>query len=387
MRIIIAPDSFKGSLTAIQAANAIETGIQRAAARFHKRIEIIKIPMADGGEGTVAAIIAATGGRIIDIPALDPLGREIKSFFGILPDNTGVIEMAAASGINLLKPEEKNPFETTTFGTGQLIKAALDHGCSKIIIGIGGSATNDGGVGMAQALGVKFLGPNNHEIAFGGGALADIRRIDISGLDPRLSRIPITVACDVKNVLCGSEGASVVYGPQKGADPAMVKILDENLCHLAEIIQTELGINVANIPGSGAAGGLGAGLMVFLKAAVEPGIQLIPKIVQFEEKVKNAAFIITGEGATDYQTMFGKVPFGIAAIAEKYGKPVICISGSLGNGHEKLYEKGITALFSIVNRPMPLEDAIINGADLLEKVAENILSTIFVAGGAMIYRM
>lgn len=378
MKIVVAPDSFKGSLTSLQAANAIEKGIQRAAARFHKSVEIIKIPMADGGEGTVEAIITATEGRIIDTPVLDPLGRKVESFFGILPDNTGVIEMAAASGLNLIKSEEKNPLKTTTFGTGQLIKAALDYGCAKIIMGIGGSATNDGGVGMAQALGVQFLDQNGHEIGFGGGALADICKIDISGLDPRLKQLPITVACDVKNLLCGSEGASAVYGPQKGADPAMVKILDKNLHHLAEIIKTDLGIDVANIPGSGAAGGVGAGLIAFLKAAIEPGVKLIPKIVKFEERIKNAAFIITGEGATDYQTMFGKVPFGIAAIAEKYGKPVICVSGSLGNGYEKLYEKGITALFSIVNRPMPLKDAIINGADLLEKVAENIFNTIFI---------
>ena len=372
MKIIVAPDSFKGSLSSIQAANAIEKGIMKAARNCQEPVEVIKVPMADGGEGTVEAVISAVGGDIISTKVIDPLGREIDSFFGILPDNTAIIEMAAASGLNLLSEKERNPMKTTTYGTGQLIKKALDYGCKEIIIGIGGSATNDGGVGMAQALGIRFLDKEGNQIAFGGGELYKIEEIDTSSLDPRINDTIITIASDVKNTLCGPNGASAVYGPQKGATPEMVEILDRNLEHLAAVIKKQLNKDVLNVPGSGAAGGLGAALIAFLEAEFCMGIKLVMELVQLEEKIKNADMVITGEGSTDYQTLFGKVPLGIAKIAKKHNKPVVCISGSLGKGYENLYQEGIKAFFSIVNRPMSLEEAMDKGEELLTKVTENI---------------
>ncbi len=380
MKVIVAPDSFKGSLSSIQAAAALERGILKAAAKVKKEAEIVKIPIADGGEGTVEAIIAGTGGKIIPTRVLNPLGREIPSSFGILPEQTAVIEMAAASGLNLIKPEERNPLITTSYGTGQLILKALEEGCVNFIIGIGGSATNDGGVGMAQALGVKFLDQHNQEIPFGGGELAKIRRIDLSGTDPRVAGATFTVASDVKNVLCGPGGASAVYGPQKGATPEIVAVLDRNLSHLAELIKRDLGKDIALVPGSGAAGGLGGGLMAFLNAEIKPGIEIVMELTGFREKVREADLVITGEGATDFQTMFGKVPYGVAQVAGEYGKPVICISGTLGNGYQKLSDAGINAFFSIVNRPMALEEAIKRGEELLETTAENVMNTYFIGG-------
>jgi glycerate kinase len=380
MRIIVAPDSFKGSLSALQAANAIERGIQTAASKFGKKTTVIKIPMADGGEGTVSAIITAVGGKVTPTTVLDPLGRLIESFFGVLPDNTGVIEMAAASGLNLIEPGSRDPLVTTTFGTGQLIKAVLDAGCNNIIIGIGGSATNDGGVGMAQALGIKFLDKKNKPVGFGGGELGKIHKMDLSGLDPRVNTASFTVASDVKNLLCGPEGASAVYGPQKGATSKMVTVLDRNLLHLAGIIKLELGIDIAQIPGSGAAGGLGGGLMAFLGAKLQPGIKIVMELTQFETQVREADCLVTGEGATDFQTIFGKVPYGVAQVAVAYQKPVICISGTLGKGYEKLAENGITAFFSIINQPMTLAEAMQRGEELLEKTAENVFC-IYLLGG------
>jgi len=371
--IVVAPDSFKGSLSSIQAANAIEKGIIGAAQTCREPVEVIKVPIADGGEGTVEAIITANKGEIVKTRVLDPLGREIDSFFGILPDNSAVIEMAAASGLNLLGDDERNPMKTTTYGTGQLIKEALDYGCKRIIIGIGGSATNDGGVGMAQALGVSFLDEEGNQIAFGGGELSKISKIDVSLLDPRIKDTVITIASDVKNPLCGPNGASAVYGPQKGATPEMVETLDRNLKHLAKTIHEQLNIDILNVPGSGAAGGLGAGLMAFLGAKFCLGIKLVTELARLEEKIQRADLVVTGEGSTDYQTLFGKVPHGIADIAKKYSKPVICISGSLGKGYEQLYNEGIDAFFSIVNRPMSLEEAMNNAEVLLEQTAKNVI--------------
>ncbi|MFY9413938.1 MAG: glycerate kinase [Tepidanaerobacteraceae bacterium] len=373
MMIVVAPDSFKGSLSSIQAANAIEKGIIGAAQTCREPVEVIKVPIADGGEGTVEAIITANKGEIVKTRVLDPLGREIDSFFGILPDNSAVIEMAAASGLNLLGDDERNPMKTTTYGTGQLIKEALDYGCKRIIIGIGGSATNDGGVGMAQALGVSFLDEEGNQIAFGGGELSKISKIDVSLLDPRIKDTVITIASDVKNPLCGPNGASAVYGPQKGATPEMVETLDRNLKHLAKTIHEQLNIDILNVPGSGAAGGLGAGLMAFLGAKFCLGIKLVTELARLEEKIQRADLVVTGEGSTDYQTLFGKVPHGIADIAKKYSKPVICISGSLGKGYEQLYNEGIDAFFSIVNRPMSLEEAMNNAEVLLEQTAKNVI--------------
>lgn len=377
MKVIVAPDSFKGSLTSIQAACAMEKGIKKAAQNYKENVEIIKVPMADGGEGTVEAVISAVGGKIISTKAIDPLGREINSFFGILPDNTAIIEMAAASGLNLLKPGEGNPMKTTSYGTGQIIKAALDIGCTKIILGIGGSATNDGGVGMCQALGIKFLDNKGEEIGFGGGQLNKIESIDVTGIDPRIANITLTIASDVQNVLTGKTGASAVYGPQKGATQEMIEILDNNLLHFAQIIKRDIGIDILNIPGSGAAGGLGGALMAFFNSKFRSGIEVIIELTKFEEKIKDATLIITGEGSTDYQTLYGKVPFGIAKVASKYKIPVICISGALGYGYEDLYDAGLGALFSIVNRPMTLEEAMERGEELLEKITTNVINVHF----------
>lgn len=374
MKIVVAPDSFKGSLTSLQAANAIEKGIKKAALNCKKNVEVIKIPMADGGEGTVKSVISAVGGSIVSTKAVDPLNRDIDSFFGILPDNTAIIEMAAASGLCLIKPEEKDPLKTTSYGTGQLIKAAMDAGCRNIILGIGGSATNDGGAGMCQALGVKLLDRNGNEIGFGGGQLDKIDKIDITQMDRRINDTSFTIASDVRNVLCGPNGASAVFGPQKGATSELIEILDNNLHHFAQVIKRDIGKDIINLPGSGAAGGLGAASIAFLNAKFRLGIEIIMELTNFEEKIKDAAFLVTGEGATDYQTLYGKVPFGLAQVAKKYAKPVICISGTLGHRYEDLYDAGIKALFSIVNKPMSLEDAMKNGEELLEKVTVNILN-------------
>lgn len=377
MKIIIAPDSFKGSISAISAANAIEKGIKRAGDFYNNDYEIIKVPMADGGEGTVDAAIGVMQGRKIQTRVLDPLAREIDSYFGILKNNTAVIEMAAASGLHLLHEHEKNIMKTTTYGTGQLIKAALDRGCRNIIIGLGGSATNDGGVGMAQALGIKFLDTKGKELGFGGGNIKHLKAIDISGIDKRIKDTEIIVASDVRNPLCGPKGASAVYGPQKGATPEMVKVLDDNLKHLATIMEKDLNKKVKNIPGAGAAGGLGAALIAFLDAEIQSGIDIIMGLSNFEQLVKNCDLVITGEGSTDYQTMFGKVPYGVGQVAKKYNKTVICISGSLKKGYEKLYNEGITALFSISPGPISLKESIERGDILLEKASENIMRILF----------
>jgi glycerate kinase len=374
MKIIIAPDSFKGCLSAKQATLAIEKGIKNAV--NNDKLEIVRVPMADGGEGTVEAIIEAAGGNIIIDDALGPLGNKTSSFYGVLPDNTAVIEMAAASGLNLIDASERNPLRTTTYGTGQLILSALKKGCKRFIIGIGGSATNDGGAGMAQALGAKLLDRDGKEIGFGGGELDKVARIDLSALNPGIKNAKFTIASDVKNPLCGPEGASYVYGPQKGATPDMVKTLDNNLRHFAEVIKKDMGKDLLNMPGSGAAGGLGAGLLAFLDADIQSGINIVIEVANLEEQIKDADFVITGEGATDYQSMFGKVPFGIGQLAKKWDKPVLCISGSLGAGYEKLYDIGITALFSIVNKPMTLDEAINRGQELLVQETENIFRLI-----------
>jgi glycerate 2-kinase len=376
MKIIIAPDSFKGCLSAKQATLAIEEGIKKAVSNCNVSLEINRVPMADGGEGTMGAIIEAVGGNIVIDDVIGPLGNTTSSFYGVLPDNTAIIEMAAASGLNLINDAERNPLRTTTYGTGQLISSALKKGCKRFIIGIGGSATNDCGAGMAQALGAKLLDRDGKEIGFGGGELDKVVRIDLSALDPGIKTASFTIACDVKNPLCGPEGASYVYGPQKGATPDMVKTLDNNLRHFAEIIKKEMGKDLLDVPGSGAAGGLGAGLLAFLNADIKSGINIVMELADLEEKIKSADWIVTGEGATDYQSMFGKVPFGIAQLAQKWGKPVICISGTLGSGYEKLYDIGITALFSIVNKPMTLEEAMNKGCQLLTQETENVFRLI-----------
>lgn len=369
MKIIIAPDSFKGSASALEVANAIKEGVQRVFS--HAQLEII--PMADGGEGTVQSLIDATGGKILVERVVGPLENEVEAIYGILGDNrTAVIEMAQASGLTHVAPEERNPCITTTYGTGQLIKAALDYGCRKLIIGIGGSATNDGGAGMAEALGVKLLDSNGHEIQRGGGSLDSLDKIDISGIDPRLNSTEIIVACDVNNPLNGKDGASNIYGPQKGATPDMILKLDRNLFHFSTILQRDLNINkiVANIPGSGAAGGLGAGLIAFLNAELRSGIDIIIDATDFKNRIKDANIIITGEGRIDSQTIFGKTPIGIAKLAKSYNIPVIAIAGGISDGAEKVFSFGIDAIIDIVAEPMSLNYAMSNAISLISNAAE-----------------
>lgn len=373
MKIVVAPDSFKGSLTAMEVAETIEKGIKKV----DEKIEVIKAPMADGGEGTVQSLVDATGGKIIETFALDPLLRRIKAFYGILGDNkTAVIEMAAASGLPLLKENERNPLKATTYGTGELILDALNRGCRNIIIGIGGSATNDGGEGMAKALGIEFTDRDGKDIGFGGGSLYKLYKIDLSKIDKRIYECNILAACDVDNPLCGERGASFVFGPQKGASPEDVKILDNNLRHYGEIIEKTLGKKIINYEGAGAAGGLGAGLLVFLNAELKSGVEIVIETTGLEKKIKDADLAITGEGMIDFQTAFGKAPYGVAQVASKYGVPVIAITGGIGKGANTLYNKGFNSIFSIVDRPMSLNEAMENGSMLLEDTAERIMRTL-----------
>jgi glycerate kinase len=369
LKIVIAPDSFKESMTALEAANAIEKGIKR----IIPEAECVKVPMADGGEGTVQSLVDATGGKIVEATVTGPLAEPVKAFYGISGDGkTAVIEMAAASGLHLVPTEKRNPLITTTKGTGELILAALEHGVNHLIIGIGGSATNDGGVGMVQALGGRLLDSEGNQVGFGGGELGRIEKIDITQLDTRLKHVKIEVACDVDNPLTGKRGASAIFGPQKGATDEMISLLDQNLSHFANIISTELNINVNSIPGAGAAGGLGAGLLAFLNAELKRGVDIVIKAVELEKHMIDASFVITGEGKIDSQTIYGKTPIGVAKIAKKYHVPVIGLAGLIGEDSDIVYEHGIDVLFSIVPGVVTLEDAFANAKEYTTRKSENI---------------
>lgn len=369
MKICIAPDSFKGSLTALEAAECIEKGLRRGMKGI-KGVGFVKVPMADGGEGTVQAIVDATGGRIVSKFVADPLGRRIKARFGITGDGkTAVIEMAEASGLALLKPSERNPMVTSTRGTGELILAALDMGVRRILVGIGGSATNDGGTGMARALGARFLDRRGQEIMEGGGSLRNLAGIDMGGFDRRVKEAEFEVACDVTNPLCGPRGASCVYGPQKGATPVMVRELDKGLKNLADVAADYLKIRIALVPGAGAAGGLGGGLMAFCGARLRAGVDIVMDGVGLPGKVKGCDLVVTGEGRMDGQTVFGKTPAGVAKIAKKLGKPVIAVCGSAGKGVEKVHAAGIDAYFTALQEPLPEESLPRKGPGLLEACA------------------
>ena len=369
MNILIAPDSFKDCLSAREVASALGRGIQK----IIPDASISILPMADGGEGTVESVIDATRGELLRLKVMDPLMREVPSFYGITGDGeTAVIEMAAASGIELLKGDERDPWITSTFGTGQLIRDALDHGVKKILLGIGGSATNDGGTGMAQALGVQFGGKFGNLPVQGGGALGEVEKIYMEGLDPRIHATEIIVACDVSNPLTGPQGASHVYGPQKGANGVMVEKLDRNLVHLAELIQDQLGKEISEYPGAGAAGGLGGGLMAFLNADLVGGFDMVAGVCRLREKIREADLIITGEGKMDAQTRFGKTPFGVAQMALKLGKPVIGVAGTLDEDASLLYELGFDLLMPIQEKPGKLESSLKNGEQLLERTGERM---------------
>ncbi|NPC94906.1 glycerate kinase [Bacillus sp. WMMC1349] len=369
MKVVIAPDSFKESMTSMEAAQSIEKGFKAV----FPDAEYLKIPVADGGEGTVQALVDATGGTLLDKMVTGPLGAPVKAVYGLLGDGkTAVIEMTEASGLHLVPPKQRNPLVTTTRGTGELILDAVEKGAAKIIIGLGGSATNDGGAGMASALGVKFLNQDGQEIQDGGGYLSQIEQMDMSGLHPTLRHVKFEAACDVDNPLTGPRGASAIFGPQKGATEEMVINLDHHLKHYAQVINQELNCDTDSLPGAGAAGGLGAGLHAFLNTELKSGVDIVLDTLAFSEFIKGADLVITGEGKIDGQTIYGKTPAGVAKRASAANIPVIAFTGSLGMGWEHVYDKGISALFSIVPGICSLEDSLANGSINLEHCARNV---------------
>ncbi len=373
MKIVIAPDSYKESLSALEVASAIEAGFRE----IYPDAEYIKLPVADGGEGTVEAMVAATQGRVVEVEVTGPLGEPVQGFYGISGDEScAFIEMAAASGLELLPPAARNPLKTTSWGTGELIRHALDLGVTRMIIGIGGSATNDGGAGMVQALGAQLLTADGQPIAPGGAGLSTLATIDISGLDPRLAQCRIDVACDVTNPLVGDEGASAVFGPQKGATPEMVVQLDRALAHYAGQIAQDLDLDVLTLEGGGAAGGMGAALYAFCGAHLRPGIDIVTDALHLDALVADADLVITGEGRIDSQTIHGKVPVGVARVAKRYQIPVIGIAGSLTADVGVVHQHGLDAVFSVLHRICSLDEALAEAGANVRMAARNIAATI-----------
>jgi glycerate 2-kinase len=376
MRVVIAPDKFKGSLTAPEAAAAIARGVEAAA----PGTQIDPVPLADGGEGTVAALVAATSGTFREVTVTGPLGDPVSARFGLLGDGTtAVLEMAAASGLGLVPPGRRDPSRASTRGTGELLRAALDAGASRVILGLGGSATNDAGAGLGQALGFRLLDADGRDLPPGGGALGRLERIDPGGRDPRLSGGAIDVACDVDNPLCGPHGASAVYGPQKGADPDMVAELDGNLDHFARIVARDLGISIRDLPGAGAAGGLGGGLVAFAGGRLQPGIDLVMHAVGLADRLAGADLCLTGEGGLDASSASGKTVAGVSRLARSLGVPTLALAGTIGPGAEAVLDQGVDAYFSICPGPIPWDEAIATAADLLQRAAEQVTRT-FLAG-------
>ncbi|MCR8643173.1 glycerate kinase [Paenibacillus sp. N1-5-1-14] len=369
MKIIIAPDSFKESMTAMQAAEAIETGMRL----ILPDAEYIKVPMADGGEGTVQSLVDATNGKLIHLEVTGPLGEPVQAFFGMMGDGkTAIIEMAAASGLHHVAREQRNPLITTTYGTGELILAALDQGAEKIIMGLGGSATNDGGAGMAQALGAKLLKESGEEISYGGGELNLVDKIDLKQLDSRIRHVEFIAACDVDNPLTGERGASAIFGPQKGATPEMVELLDHNLAHYAVKLTEATGKEVVAQAGAGAAGGMGAAVLAYLNAELKRGVDIVIEAANLAKHMEGADLVITGEGKIDRQTVFGKTPMGVSMTAKVQGIPVIALAGMVAPGSEAVHEIGINALFSIVPGVTTLEEALKDGEANMIRAARNV---------------
>lgn len=352
-KIVVASDSFKGSVSSLEIAESAEVGIRKV----FPNCEILKIPVADGGEGTVEALVSSMNGSIISCAVNDPLMRPIQAEYGILGDRqTAIIEMSSASGLTLVPLAERNPMLTTTFGTGELIKDALSRGCRHFLIGIGGSATNDGGTGMLQALGFRFLDKEKAELGKGGQILSHIDTIDFSEALPELGEVSFTVACDVNNTFSGKNGAAYIYARQKGADDKMICQLDEGLKNFAEVIKGQIGKDIDGIPGSGAAGGLGGGFIAFLRAVLKPGIQMVLEVVRFEECIQGADLILTGEGKLDAQTGMGKTPAGILEVSQRQGIPVIAIGGAVEDV-DSLNKLGFKGVFPILPAPVSLEKA------------------------------
>ncbi|EJL6664480.1 glycerate kinase [Vibrio cholerae] len=370
MKVVIAPDSFKESLTAKQVCDAIQAGL----ARVWHDAKFVAIPVADGGEGTVQSLVDATQGRLVEVKVMGPQGKRVEAFYGMLGDNqTAVIEMAAASGLHHVPVAQRDPKLTTSFGTGELIRHALDQGITKLIIGLGGSATNDGGVGMLAALGARFTNADGDPIQLTGGGLHELTHIDLQDFDPRLQNCDILVACDVNNPLCGDKGASAVFGPQKGATPEDVQLLDGALRQFGLLTEKVTGKMVLESAGAGAAGGMGAALLAYTQARLRPGIEIVLETVQFAHQVSDADLVITGEGRIDSQTVHGKTPMGVAKVAKRFDVPVLALCGCTGDNYQAVYQCGIDAVFAAVPRAMSLEDALkesdFNLADLAENVA------------------
>ena len=377
MKIVIAPDSFKGSASAKQVAEALARGWRKV----FPNAELVTVPMADGGEGTMEALVDATGGKMQEVEVSGPLGRPLSACYGILGDGkTAVVEVAAASGLPLLAPSERKPLQTTTYGTGQLIRAALKEGVERLLIGLGGSATVDGGAGLVSALGARLLDADGQPIGPGGGSLGSLAQIQLGELPKLLEGVEVLAACDVDNPLTGPNGAAAVFGPQKGAAPQDVQVLDQNLAHYAQIISKELQVEVANLPGAGAAGGLGAGLVAFLGAKLIPGIQMVIEASKLEDKLEGCDLVITGEGKLDGQSAGGKTPVGVAKLAEKHNIPVLAVGGSIAEDADVLYQHGIGAMLSIAPGPISLEKAIADGEKLLEEAGQRAAKLFALAG-------
>ena len=368
MRIVVAPQEFKGTLTAEQAAQAMAEGVRRAL----PDAEVETIPLADGGPGTVPAIVAAAGGRVLRAAVQDPLGRNVEAEWALLDGGTGVLEMAAAAGLWRLRPEERDPLAAGTYGVGQLITAALAAGCQRIVIGLGGSATNDGGAGMASALGVRFLDNEGRELRPGGAALGRLARIDVSALDAGVRACRFTAATDVTNPLCGPDGASLVYGPQKGASPAAAALLDAALRRYGEVIERDLAVPVLAATGAGAAGGLGAGLIAFLDAEVRPGIDVVAEVVRLRDRLRGVGLLVTGEGRLDGQTGWGKTVAGVARIAGEEGVRVLIVPGALGPGWEAILPL-VDGIEPVVGGAATAQDSLARPAELLALTAERAL--------------
>jgi glycerate kinase len=373
MKILIAPDKFRGCLTAIEASQAMARGVRAGWAEA----EVDVVPMADGGEGTVEALVTATSGTYHEAAVTGPLGERVRARYGLLggKGETAVIEMAAASGLWRVPADQRDPSLTSTRGTGELILAAIAAGARSIVLGIGGSATNDGGAGLAKALGYRLLDADGQMIGPGGGPLERLERIDPSGRDPRLDGVTICVACDVDNPLCGPNGASAVYGPQKGATPAMVERLDRGLGRLAAILRRDLGVDVSELPGAGAAGGLGAGLVAFAGGTLRSGTSLVINAIGLESRMDDVGLCLTGEGAIDGSSAAGKVVVGVSRLARSKGVPVVALAGTIGEGARAVLEEGVSAYFALAPRPMSLEESLSSAAENLERAAEQVVRT------------
>ena len=379
MKIVISPQTFKGSISALDAAHAMRVGVLRV----FPDANTVLVPVADGGDGTLETLVEGSGGEIRSVEVRGPLGERIDAHWGAMGDgSTAMIEMARTSGLALVPLDSRNPLTSTTYGLGEAIVAALDEGFRQFIVGIGGSATNDAGAGMAQALGVRLLDSEGSGLGPGGAPLADLDRIDISGIDPRIQKSSFSVACDVTNPLTGPEGASAVYGPQKGATPEMVEQLDRSLIHFAEVVRRDLRKDVEHVQGAGAAGGLGGGMMAFLNADLRPGVDIVMDRVGIDQKLKGADLVLVGEGEVDFQTVYNKAPIGVARRAKRLDIPVVTISGGLGEGYRTVHEHGIDAVVTIPSGPMSLEESSQRASELIADATEQTMRLIQVGARA-----